>query len=45
MVFAFGNHRPHWRGTMQLTKQLADYFGISDGKGCVGYFGFDEVPA
>src|SRR6185295_17943012 len=33
MVFAFGNHRRIGIGTTQLTKQLADYFGVADGQG------------
>jgi serine protease Do len=33
MVFSFGNHRRIGVNTMHLTKQLADYFGIGDGKG------------
>ncbi len=33
MVFAFGNARRIGVSTVQLTKQLADYFGIADGKG------------
>lgn len=32
-VFAFGNSRRIGLSTMQLTKQLADYFGVIDGKG------------
>lgn len=32
-VFAFGNSRRIGVSTTQLTKQLADYFGVSDGKG------------
>jgi len=33
MVFAFGNSRRIGVSTVQLTQQLADYFGIADGKG------------
>jgi membrane-associated protease RseP (regulator of RpoE activity) len=33
MIFALGNHRRIGATTMHLTKQLADYFGIADGKG------------
>jgi membrane-associated protease RseP (regulator of RpoE activity) len=33
MFFAFGDHRRIGVGTMRLTKQLAEYFGIADGKG------------
>ncbi|MGH9882576.1 MAG: PDZ domain-containing protein [Pyrinomonadaceae bacterium] len=32
-VFAFGNNRRIGVSTIQLTRQLADYFGIADGKG------------
>jgi serine protease Do len=32
-AFAFGNSRRIGVTTMQLTKQLADYFGVSDGEG------------
>ncbi|MDQ1446933.1 MAG: serine protease Do [Acidimicrobiaceae bacterium] len=32
-VYAFGNNRRIGVSTTQLTKQLADYFGIADGKG------------
>ena len=32
-VFALGNSRRIGLSTMQLTKQLADYFGVTDGKG------------
>jgi membrane-associated protease RseP (regulator of RpoE activity) len=34
-VFALGNNRRVGVSTVQLTKQLADYFGISDGKGAL----------
>jgi len=44
MVFAFGNHRRIGVGTMQLTKQLADYFGISDGKGVLVTSVSDDSP-
>ena len=33
MVFALGNSRRIGVSTMELTKQLAEYFGIADGKG------------
>lgn len=33
LVFALGNNRRIGVGTTQLTKQLADYFGVPDGKG------------
>jgi len=45
MVFAFGNHRRIGVGTMQLTKQLADYFGIGDGKGVLVTSVTEESPA
>jgi serine protease Do len=31
MLFSLGNHRRIGVSTMQLTKQLADYFGVADG--------------
>ncbi len=45
MVFAFGNHRRIGVGTMSLTKQLADYFGIGDGKGVLVTSIADDSPA
>ena len=45
MVFAFGNHRRIGVTTMQLTKQLADYFGIADGKGVLVTSVADDSPA
>jgi membrane-associated protease RseP (regulator of RpoE activity) len=45
MVFAFGNHRRIGVTTMQLTKQLADYFGIADGKGVLVTSVGDDSPA
>lgn len=45
MVFAFGNHRRIGVSTMQLTKQLADYFGIADGKGVLVTSVADDSPA
>ena len=33
LVFAFGNNRRIGVSTQSLTKQLADYFGVTDGKG------------
>jgi serine protease Do len=45
MVFAFGNHRRIGVSTMQLTKQLADYFGIGDGKGVLVTSVVDDSPA
>lgn len=43
--FAFGNHRRIGVSTMQLTKQLADYFGIGDGKGVLVTSVTDDSPA
>ena len=45
MIFAFGNHRRIGVSTMQLTKQLADYFGIGDGKGVLVTSVVDDSPA
>jgi serine protease Do len=45
MVFSFGNHRRIGVNTMQLTKQLADYFGIGDGKGVLVTAVEDDGPA
>lgn len=45
MVFAFGNHRRIGISTMQLTGQLADYFGIGDGKGVLVTSVADDSPA
>ncbi|MDQ6651437.1 MAG: PDZ domain-containing protein [Acidobacteriota bacterium] len=45
MVFAFGNNRRIGATTMQLTKQLADYFGIADGKGVLVTSVTDDSPA
>jgi membrane-associated protease RseP (regulator of RpoE activity) len=45
MVFAFGNHRRIGVNTIQLTKQLADYFGIGDGKGVLVTSVADDSPA
>jgi membrane-associated protease RseP (regulator of RpoE activity) len=45
MIFAFGNHRRIGVGTMGLTKQLADYFGIADGKGVLVTSVADDSPA
>lgn len=45
MVFGFGNHRRIGVGTMQLTKQLADYFGIADGKGVLITSVSEDSPA
>jgi membrane-associated protease RseP (regulator of RpoE activity) len=45
MIFAFGNHRRIGIGTMGLTKQLADYFGIADAKGVLVTSVADDSPA
>lgn len=45
MVFAFGDHRRIGIGTMQLTRQLADYFGVADGQGVLVTSVADDSPA
>ena len=45
MVFAFGNHRRIGVSTTQLTKQLADFFGVSDGKGVLVTSVLEDSPA
>jgi serine protease Do len=45
MVFAFGNHRRIGIGTTQLTKQLAEYFGVADGQGVLVTSVMDDSPA
>ncbi|HYJ84780.1 MAG TPA: PDZ domain-containing protein [Pyrinomonadaceae bacterium] len=45
MLLALGNHRRIGVSTMQLTKQLADYFGIADGKGVLVTAVTDDSPA
>jgi len=45
MVFSFGNNRRIGATTMQLTKQLADYFGVADGKGVLVTSVTDDSPA
>lgn len=45
LIFAFGNHRRIGVSTMQLSKQLADYFGIGDGKGVLVTSVADDSPA
>ena len=44
-VFALGNNRRVGVSTVQLTKQLADYFGIADGKGVLVTAVTDGSPA
>lgn len=45
MIFAFGNHRRIGVSTTQLTKQLADYFGVADGQGVLITSVADDSPA
>lgn len=45
MVFAMGNSRRIGVSTMELTKQLADYFGIADGKGVLVTSVSEDGPA
>lgn len=45
MAFSFGNNRRIGASTIQLTKQLADYFGIADGKGVLVTSVTDDSPA
>ena len=45
MIFAFGNHRRIGVSTTQLTKQLAEYFGIGDSKGVLITSVMDDSPA
>lgn len=44
-VFAFGNNRRIGVSTTQLTKQLADYFGVTDGTGVLVTSVADDSPA
>ena len=44
-MFAFGNHRRIGVSTTQLTKQLAEYFGIGDSKGVLVTSVLDDSPA
>jgi serine protease Do len=44
-VFALGNSRRIGINTMQLTKQLADYFGVADGKGVLVTSVAEDGPA
>jgi serine protease Do len=43
--FNFGNNRRIGVSTMQLTKQLADFFGIADGKGLLVTAVTEDSPA
>ncbi|MEP6741999.1 MAG: PDZ domain-containing protein, partial [bacterium] len=45
MVFAFGNNRRIGVSTMQLTKQLAEYFGVAQGQGVLVTSVTDDSPA
>jgi serine protease Do len=45
LVFALGNHRRIGVATTQLTKQLADYFGVADGKGVLVTSVSENSPA
>lgn len=44
-VFSLGNSRRIGINTMQLTKQLADYFGVADGKGVLVTSVAEDSPA
>jgi serine protease Do len=45
MVFAFGNNRRIGVSTMQLTKQLAEYFGVAEGQGVLVTSVAEDSPA
>ncbi len=45
LFFSMGNHRRIGVTTIQLTKQLADYFGIADGKGVLVTAVTEDSPA
>lgn len=45
LFFSMGNHRRIGVTTIQLTKQLADYFGIADGKGVLVTAVTEDGPA
>jgi len=45
MMFPFGNHRRIGISTTQLTKQLAEYFGIGDSQGVLVTSVVDDSPA
>jgi serine protease Do len=45
MVFSFGNNRRIGVSTMQLTKQLADYFGVAEGQGVLVTSVAEDSPA
>src|SRR5262245_45817314 len=45
LTFSLGNSRRIGVSTMELTKQLADYFGIADGKGVLVTSVMEDSPA
>jgi len=45
MTFSLGSHRRIGVSTMQLNKQLGDYFGVADGKGVLVTAVSDDSPA
>jgi serine protease Do len=45
IVFAFGNNRRIGVSTMQLTKQLAEYFGVAEGQGVLVTSVAEDSPA
>lgn len=45
MVFSFGNNRRIGVGTMALTKQLAEYFGVAEGQGVLVTSVAEDSPA
>jgi len=45
MVFSFGNNRRIGVSTMQLTKQLAEYFGVAEGQGVLVTSVNEDSPA
>ena len=45
LVFSFGNNRRIGLTTQPLTKQLADYFGVTDGKGVLVTSVAEDGPA
>ena len=45
LIYSFGNHRRIGVSTMQLTKQLAEYFGVAEGTGVLVTAVTDDSPA
>ncbi len=45
MVLSFGNHRRIGVSTMQLTRQLAEYFGVAEGTGVLVTAVTEDSPA